>query len=128
MTRKLLIVALVACAGLVYAENRFQRDTEDFPADHSARRVIDVGGCRQIGEVSKLSLMKVGPLGRVPASLILTRVQVKYEDQTVDTVLQSDSAFYYDFFRLNKPCVDQIILDGMSTHASREFRVRAELE
>ena len=129
MFRPLLAAAALTLAGFAFAQGHFQRDSEEFPAGSQAsRRVIEVGGCKQSGEFSKLSLMKVGPLGRVPAALILNRVQIKYEDQSVDTILEGDSAFYYDFYRLNKPCVDQIILDGKSTHSSREFRVRAELE
>jgi|SRR5581483_1760832 len=121
---------MVGVCGFALAQGRFQRESEDFPAGNQAtRRIIDVGGCKETGEVSKLSLMKVGPLGRSLAALIVTRVQVKFENQAQpETVLEGDSAFYYDFFRLNKPCVDQIIIDGKSTHSLREFRIRAELE
>src|SRR5581483_9559406 len=90
--RTLLSLAMVGVCGFALAQGRFQRESEDFPAGNQAtRRIIDVGGCKETGEVSKLSLMKVGPLGRSLAALIVTRVQVKFENQAQpETVLEGD--------------------------------------
>lgn len=120
-------MALISLSVAALADGKFQRETDEFPAgDRMTRQVIDVGGCKETGEVSELSLMKIGPFGRVPAALILHRVQVRFADASTDTVLQSDNAFYMEFFRLKQPCVSQIILDGRSVE--KQFRVRAELD
>ena len=129
MTRTLPILALLAVSGAALADGKFQRDSEAFPAGaQPARRVIAVGGCKETGPVTKLSLMKVGGAGIASAKLVLTDVDVKYDDRTVDKLLKSDGPFYYDFFRLKQPCVSEVILVGKSTDASGRFGVRVELD